>query len=251
MSSRFLGLDGKERRSGRTIGAMTRWHSLGRIAVTPQAANPVRQVNEFKQMVKALAPSGIEVILDVVFNHTCEGNELGPTLSFKWPREQRVLHAAQRQSYYKNFSGCGNTINGNHPIVREMIFHCLRHWVHNYHIDGFPVRSGVDSKPRPSRSLGTRIHRWLKRSPKIHCWRIPRSSRKLGTRQAPIRLGRIRLSSLGRMEWSLSRRHAAILAWRSGNATGSLGRRDMAGSKRSLRSWRSSAISQYQLHHVA
>ena len=88
-------------------------------------------------MVQALHQAGIEVILDVVFNHTCEGNELGPTLSFKGLENQRLLHAGTAAAYYKNYSGCGNTINGNHPIVREMIFHCLRHWVHNYHIDGF------------------------------------------------------------------------------------------------------------------
>lgn len=97
---------------------------------------PGAQVTEFKQMVKALHQAGIEVILDVVFNHTCEGNELGPTLSFKG-LENSVYYMLESGPYYKNFSGCGNTINGNHPIVREMIFHSLRHWVHNYHIDGF------------------------------------------------------------------------------------------------------------------
>jgi glycogen operon protein len=77
------------------------------------------------------------VILDVVFNHTCEGNELGPVLSFKG-LENRVYYMLDNGgSRYRNYSGCGNTVNGNHPIVREMIFHCLRHWVHNYHIDGF------------------------------------------------------------------------------------------------------------------
>jgi len=81
--------------------------------------------------------AGIEVILDVVFNHTCEGNELGPTLSFKG-LENRVFYMLENGgSRYANYTGCGNTINGNHPIVREMIFYCLRHWVHNYHIDGF------------------------------------------------------------------------------------------------------------------
>jgi isoamylase len=98
---------------------------------------PGCQVNEFKQMVRALHAAGIEVILDVVFNHTCEGNELGPTLSFKGLENRVYYMLANNGSKYRNYSGCGNTINGNHPIVREMIFHCLRHWVHNYHIDGF------------------------------------------------------------------------------------------------------------------
>jgi len=101
------------------------------------SSEPGSQVAEFKQMVKALHQAGIEVILDVVFNHTCEGNELGPTLSFKG-LENRVYYMLDNGgSRYRNFSGCGNTVNGNHPIVREMIFHSLRHWVHNYHVDGF------------------------------------------------------------------------------------------------------------------
>ena len=98
---------------------------------------PGAQVNEFKQMVKALHEAGIEVILDVVFNHTSEGNEHGPTLSFKGLENPVYYMLEQDPRYYKNYSGCGNTVNGNHPIVREMIFHCLRHWVHNYHVDGF------------------------------------------------------------------------------------------------------------------
>ena len=73
----------------------------------------------------------------MVFNHTAEGNEEGPTLSFKG-LENRVYYMLENGGQtYRNFSGCGNTLNGNHPIVREMIFHCLRHWVHNYHVDGF------------------------------------------------------------------------------------------------------------------
>ena len=103
------------------------------------AANqqPGGQVAEFKEMVRALHEADIEVILDVVFNHTCEGNELGPTLSFRGLENSVYYMLDNGGSRYRNYSGCGNTVNGNHPIVREMIFHCLRHWVHNYHIDGF------------------------------------------------------------------------------------------------------------------
>ena len=97
---------------------------------------PGAQVQQFKQMVRALHEAGIEVILDVVFNHTAEGNEQGPTLSFKG-LENNVYYMNNPDGTYKNYSGCGNTVNGNHPICREMIFHCLRHWVYNYHIDGF------------------------------------------------------------------------------------------------------------------
>jgi glycogen operon protein len=97
---------------------------------------PGDQVRQFKEMVRELHAAGIEVILDVVFNHTAEGNHTGPTFSFKG-LENRVYYMLNDNGTYKNFTGCGNTVNGNHPIVREMIFHCLRHWVHNYHIDGF------------------------------------------------------------------------------------------------------------------
>ncbi len=98
---------------------------------------PGAQVREFKEMVKALHQAGIEVILDVVFNHTCEGNERGPVLSFKGLENQVYYILSGGGAYYSNYSGCGNTFNGNHPICRELIFHCLRHWVHNYHVDGF------------------------------------------------------------------------------------------------------------------
>jgi glycogen operon protein len=97
---------------------------------------PGDQVRQFKEMVRALHEAGIEVILDVVFNHTAEGNHMGPTVSFKG-LENRVYYMLNDDGTYKNYSGCGNTVNGNHPICREMIFHCLRHWVYNYHIDGF------------------------------------------------------------------------------------------------------------------
>ncbi|HMO12566.1 MAG TPA: glycogen debranching protein GlgX [Pirellulaceae bacterium] len=101
------------------------------------STRPGAQVHEFKQMVKALHAAGIEVILDVVFNHTCEGNHLGPTLSFKGLDNSIYYMLENDRSLYKNFSGCGNTVNGNHPVVRELIFNCLRNWVHNYHVDGF------------------------------------------------------------------------------------------------------------------
>ena len=98
---------------------------------------PGCQVREFKEMVRAFHQAGIEVILDVVFNHTSEGNEEGPTLSFKG-LENRVYYMLENGGkHYRNYTGCGNTLNGNHPIVRELIFNCLRHWVHNYHVDGF------------------------------------------------------------------------------------------------------------------
>ncbi len=100
-------------------------------------SEPGGQVRELKEMVRALHQAGIEVILDVVFNHTAEGNEQGPVLGLKGLENRVYYMLADGGRTYRNFSGCGNTLNGNHPIVRELIFHCLRYWVHNYHIDGF------------------------------------------------------------------------------------------------------------------
>jgi isoamylase len=97
---------------------------------------PGDQVRQFKEMVRSLHAAGIEVILDVVFNHTAEGNHMGPTLSFKG-LQNNVYYMLNDDGTYKNYTGCGNTVNGNHPICREMIFHCLRYWVYNYHVDGF------------------------------------------------------------------------------------------------------------------
>ncbi len=94
------------------------------------------QADEFKSLVKELHRNGIEVMLDVVFNHTSEGNENGPTLSFRG-LDNSVYYMLTPDGNYFNFSGCGNTINCNHPVVRDFVLNCLRHWVAQYHIDGF------------------------------------------------------------------------------------------------------------------
>jgi len=94
------------------------------------------QVDEFKSLVKELHKSGIEVILDVVFNHTAEGGEDGPTLSFRG-LDNRTWYLLTPEGRYRNFSGCGNTLNCNHPVVRDFVLNCLRWWVAEYHIDGF------------------------------------------------------------------------------------------------------------------
>ena len=95
------------------------------------------QVQEFKTLVRELHRAGIEVILDVVFNHTCEGNERGPILSLRGLENSVYYIVNSDGAHYSNYSGCGNTVNCNHPVCSEMILHCLRHWVHNYHVDGF------------------------------------------------------------------------------------------------------------------
>ncbi len=95
-------------------------------------------VNEFKLLVRELHKAGIEVILDVVFNHTAEGNEHGLTLNFRGFDNTVYYSLVKTQpQYYLNFSGCGNTVNCNHPVVRDYIVDCLRYWVLEYHIDGF------------------------------------------------------------------------------------------------------------------
>ena len=94
------------------------------------------QVDEFKALVRELHENGIEVILDVVFNHTAEGNEKGPYISYRGI-DNKTYYMLTPEGYYYNFSGCGNTLNCNNPIVRNMILDCLRHWTADYHIDGF------------------------------------------------------------------------------------------------------------------
>jgi glycogen operon protein len=124
-------------------------------------------VIEFRNMVKALHRAGIEVILDVVFNHTAEGDQLGPTLSFRGLENSTYYILEEDRARYADFSGTGNTLNGNHPVVRRMILDSLRYWVEEMHVDGFrfdlaailergqsgtllpnpPVLSDIDSAP--------------------------------------------------------------------------------------------------------
>jgi isoamylase len=98
---------------------------------------PGCQVSEFKTMVRELHRAGIEVILDIVLNHTAEGNELGPTLNFRGIDNSIYYLLDDNRCFYKNYSGCGNTLNCNHPVVRDYILDCLRYWVTEMHVDGF------------------------------------------------------------------------------------------------------------------
>jgi isoamylase len=106
----------------------------GAYCVSP---DPIDYVREFRDMVKALHRAGIEVILDVVFNHTAEGDETGPTLSFKGLENRAYYMLQPDRRVYFNFSGTGNTINSNHSIVRRLIRDCLCYWVQEMHVDGF------------------------------------------------------------------------------------------------------------------
>jgi glycogen operon protein len=108
--------------------------------VSPESGNHLR---EFREMVKALHREGIEVILDVVFNHTEEGNHLGPTFSFRGiDNRTHYFLVPWDLQYYMDFSGCGNTFNCNHPIGQKLILECLRYWVREAHVDGFRFDEG-------------------------------------------------------------------------------------------------------------
>lgn len=95
-----------------------------------------REGNEFRELVRELHENGIEVILDVVFNHTAEGNEMGPSFSFKGI-DNNIYYMLTPDGKYYNFSGCGNVMNCNHPIVQQFVLECLRYWTVSYRIDGF------------------------------------------------------------------------------------------------------------------
>jgi glycogen operon protein len=103
----------------------------------------VSHLNQFRDLVKALHRAGIEVILDVVFNHTDEGDERGPTQSFRGIDNQTFyLLDPQNRAVYLNYSGCGNTFNANHPLPQKLILDCLRFWVEQAHVDGFRFDEG-------------------------------------------------------------------------------------------------------------
>jgi isoamylase len=98
---------------------------------------PGCQILEFKKMVRELHKAGIEVILDIVLNHTAEGSELGPTLNFRGIENSIYYMLKNDRRTYRNYSGCGNTLNCNHPVVRSFILECLQYWVIEMHVDGF------------------------------------------------------------------------------------------------------------------
>jgi glycogen operon protein len=133
-------LSGSNPETGQALSNYWGYDSVGFFA--PKAAyssagGQGQQTLEFKEMVRALHRAGIEVILDVVFNHTAEGNELGPTLSFRGIDNVIYYMLAADRRHYLNYAGTGNTFNANHPVVRDHILAALRHWVVEMHVDGF------------------------------------------------------------------------------------------------------------------
>ncbi len=117
------------------------YNTLGYFAPDPRYASekqPKDVVNEFKAMVRTLHTAGIEVILDVVYNHTAEGNHLGPTLCFRGADNLSYYRSvAATQRFYMDYTGCGNTLNGTHPRVLQLLMDSLRYWVLEMHVDGF------------------------------------------------------------------------------------------------------------------
>jgi len=120
------------------------------------------QVNEFRDLVRAAHAHGLEIILDVVFNHTAEGGEGGPVWSFKGI-DNSIYYLLDGKGRYRNFSGCGNTFNCNHPVVQDFIVDCLRYWVTEMHVDGFRfdlasvLTRGTDGRPLENPPLIERI----------------------------------------------------------------------------------------------
>src|SRR5690606_10503884 len=116
------------------------YNSLGFFAPDPRYASrdsTLKCIGEFKSMVRNLHAAGIEVILDVVYNHTAEGHQLGPTLSFRGIDNAAYYRLAPEARYYMDFTGCGNTFNMSNPRVLQLIMDSLRYWVTEMHVDGF------------------------------------------------------------------------------------------------------------------
>jgi glycogen operon protein len=127
------------------------YNSIGFFAPDPRyAADPAKTLQEFKEMVARFHDAGLEVILDVVYNHTAEGNELGPTLSFKGIDNASYYRLAENQRHYINDTGTGNTLNLSHPRVIQMVCDSLRYWVQDMHVDGFRFDLGTILAREPS-----------------------------------------------------------------------------------------------------
>jgi pullulanase/glycogen debranching enzyme len=121
-----------------TTGVTTRWVFLQPIQRSLQASTRPDARNEFRAMVKAIHAQGLEVLLDVVFNHTAESDETGPNLSFRGLDNASYYRLqAGNHTLYENFSGCGNTLDIRQPRVLQMVMDSLRYWVSDMHVDGF------------------------------------------------------------------------------------------------------------------
>ena len=204
-------------------------------------------VNEMKEMVAHFHAAGIEVILDVVYNHTAEGNELGPTLSLKGIDNASYYRLSPEPRHYINDTGTGNTVNLSHPRVLQMVTDLLRYWAEEMHIDGFRFRPRDHSGARALwLRRGRRISGFLPAGPRAQPGEAHR--RTVGLRSGRLS-GRSLLARLGRMERSISRYDAGILARRRGQARGIRRPRHRVG--RPLRQARPQALGVGEFHHRA
>jgi pullulanase/glycogen debranching enzyme len=207
---------------------------------------PLGPVDEFRDMVKALHRAGIEVILDVVFNHTAEGDHRGPTLSFRGLDNVVYYILEENRSRYANYSGTGNTLNANHPIVRRMIVDSLRYWVEAMHVDGFRfdlaailARDG-SGQPVPSPPV---------------LWDIESDPVLAGTKliaEAWDAAGLYQVGTFIRDSWKVEvavpRRCAELLPWRAGHGRADGG--PAGGEPRDLRSRAAGGRAERQLRDV-
>ena len=176
-----------------------------------------RQTTEFREMVKAFHRAGIEVILDIVLNHTAENNELGPTICLRGI-ENSIFYMLQenQRRYYKDFTGVGNTLNANHPVVREFVTSVLRYWVMNMHVDGF--RFDLASV------LGRDVHgNILREAPLLEgiaedpILRDVKIIAEAWDAGGAYQVGDFSTNALDGMEWPVPRRCAPLLGWRRGH----------------------------------
>ena len=201
-----------------TTGATTRSASSPRTRLLVARARRGQQVQEFKAMVRALHEAGIEVILDVVYNHTAEGNHLGPTLSLRGHRQRRRTTGSSTDSrqYYMDYTGTGNTLNVRHPHTLQLIMDSLRYWVHRDARRRLPLRPGRDAGPRV-----------LRRRPAVDVLRpgpagpggLPGQAHRRAVGRRPRRLpGRQLPAAVDRVERQVPRHGPRLLARRAGDA---------------------------------
>ena len=158
-----------------------------------------QQKLEFKEMVRAFHDAGIEVILDVVFNHTAEGDELGPTLCFRGMDNAIFYTLADDKRYYKDYTGTGNTVNANHPVVRDHILAALRYWTVEMHVDGFRFDlASVLDRDETGKLWPMPPSRTDRRGPDLE--RCENHRRGVGCRRR-IRGGQFFRAALGGVEW--------------------------------------------------
>ena len=170
---------------------------------------------EFCDMVDAFHDAGLEVYLDVVFNHTAEGGADGPTYNFRGV-DNTLFYMLDEQGRYLNYSGCGNTFSSEHPVVRNFLLDCLRNWVTEGGDRRLPVRPGLDPRPRSARqrARGGAGGQANLRGFALARYQIDR--RALGCRRAVPGWDISRGGPLVGLEWALSRRCQALLAGRDG-----------------------------------